>query len=142
MQAGTSSLSPPMTSPEAAPHTSQELSFQIAKNDAHDNVPILLLEAAWNFQREQWSSETEAAGNGEEPVDHGSSQIENCRTNKEALIAWEVNSTVNQLVTTEFWNMLETSLDGILKTLVPSAQSCISSVFHDFVNLVLLDLQD
>lgn len=130
---------PLMTSRKAALRASQDPSFEMARNDAHEYVSMWVWEAALNYETELWSGKATAAVNNEAPVEFKNRQIENCHTNEEDIISREaVRSEGNGFE--QFVNFSQHFLDDILRKSIRNAQSGIRSVIYNIVELVILDL--
>lgn len=130
----------PNMNPGSALHASQDLSFEMAENHAHEKVLISAWEAAINDLSKLWPSNVAPTDNDEVPVEHESRHIENRHKNEGDVITRDVKSAIKELVMNELLKMAEEPLDDIQKKSLHDAQSGIQWVVHCVVEQVMLVL--
>lgn len=104
-----------MTNSDSDECASQDPSFELARNKAHESVPILAWEVLLKNESELWSGQVTAFANEKAPVKQGSRQIKNCCPNEGHVIVQEDKSAVHCLDATELETFVKESLDDILK---------------------------
>lgn len=108
---------------------SQRPSFEMARNDEHENIPISTWEETLNKECALTPAVVATKDHEEANVEVENCQIKNCRTNEKDPIGQEAKSTVRDSVMNELLTMVRESLEDIPRTSFHTAQSGVRSVY-------------
>lgn len=92
--------------PKAALHNSQDPSFEKARIEANDNIPISARRVALKDESAPWTGEMATAANVEPHIKHENCQ-ESIGTKNEDVVAREVKFFIKDFVARELSNMVE-----------------------------------
>lgn len=95
----------PKRNGEDALNSSQYRSLEMSRNEANGEVRKTAWEVLLNGKSDRWFGKVAAVGNEKASASKESRQIENCHTNEQGVIARELKSAVNELVTMELAKM-------------------------------------
>lgn len=103
---------------KAALPASEDPSFETARKESHDDVPIYACKTALNEEKVPITVRGVWAVHAEAPGEVYNRLFERCCNENDDMIAWEVKFTVKQLAAYELTPMVDESLNDIVRTLL------------------------
>lgn len=124
----------------AALRTCLDLSFEISRNEANDDVMKSNLESPLNEDWAPWDGNMPNKINNNLHIKHENQQGESHRKENEDVIGGRVKYTVTVLIQNELSTMGETSLYNLSRTSFYNVQGGILSFMYNVVEQVVLEL--